>query len=775
MSHDKELNMVVAALQRRQLGEVFILLENYGYSHPETALVQTLNEIRSDYRLMADYWRKGYKDEHAEALYERLLHRTYRLTANTYLRRTLTKMPLMGAAYRKAHETGQDWTIAAMRHNLENYVGEMALLELEPPHKREERETELRRRHGKLMSDLFDHIRTSEQWSNATAAEYTSMLLSPTIDIADRLLIISAIMMGCMWVFDFYKWKTMADVYVQTNDEQCKQRALVGWTLAMGSGYDKIFGEQKAMVDAMLADEKTAESMVALQMQMVYSATAEKDNRTIHEEIMPELMKNNNLRITPNGIEEKDDDPMEDILDSGAEDRKIAEMEEQMKRMMDMQKSGADIYFGGFSQMKRFPFFDNVSNWLLPFSAEHPAIIDIYANKKDRELAKMVVDCGMFCDSDKYSFLLAFQQTIGRLPANIREMLATGQAQMGINGVMTEVNAEEKATPNYIRRMYLQNLYRFFKLYPGRDMFENPFGAVLLCNMRIYADTPLKHKAAEMAAFMLKRGLTDEALGVLTALIGSDSICSVSSEASSDIGSEGDFNCCMLYGYIYSNKHKDKSMAACWYGKAVDMQPFNMKALAGYGRALMAMGRHEEAERIFDRMLVIDGENASAMLNRAECLIYLNIYKDMGAGVNIDGDKGAEETLERYKKALEYLYRLDYEHPENIRVKRALAQALMHTGKLEQAEQIYEKLVAATTDHVALGVLKWIKGDVVSAAKLFGAYLSTVCQQTGPNDVVSCFNKEILKPYERFLRTHGITELDMMFMRDQMVEFVILH
>lgn len=35
--------------------------------------------------------------------------------------------------------------------------------------------------------------------------------------------------------------------------------------------------------------------------------------------------------------------------------------------MMDMREKGVDIYFSGFSQMKRFPFFSSLVNWFVPF------------------------------------------------------------------------------------------------------------------------------------------------------------------------------------------------------------------------------------------------------------------------------------------------------------------------------------------------------------------------------------------------------------------------
>ena len=50
----------------------------------------------------------------------------------------------------------------------------------------------------------------------------------------------------------------------------------------------------------------------------------------------------------------------------------IEALAEKMKKMMAMRDSGSDIYFGGFSHMKRFSFFYQLSNWFAPFSFDVP-------------------------------------------------------------------------------------------------------------------------------------------------------------------------------------------------------------------------------------------------------------------------------------------------------------------------------------------------------------------------------------------------------------------
>lgn len=57
-------------------------------------------------------------------------------------------------------------------------------------------------------------------------------------------------------------------------------------------------------------------------------------------------------------------------------------MEDTVRKVADMQKNGTDIYFGGFSHMKRFSFFNAAANWFLPFSSEQPDVMS-YAAERD--------------------------------------------------------------------------------------------------------------------------------------------------------------------------------------------------------------------------------------------------------------------------------------------------------------------------------------------------------------------------------------------------------
>ena len=74
-----------------------------------------------------------------------------------------------------------------------------------------------------------------------------------------------------------------------------------------------------------------------------------------------------------------------------------------------------------------------------------------------------------FCESDRYSLAFALEQIINQLPSNIKEVIGSD----AMLGPLAESDDTEDAIS--IRRTYLQDLYRFFRLYPTANNFINPF------------------------------------------------------------------------------------------------------------------------------------------------------------------------------------------------------------------------------------------------------------------------------------------------------------
>ena len=663
MDKHQSLKEVFGHLEARNLSAAINELENFLSVHPNQVNSDRLHAVRTDYQLMTDYWKRGFKDPQLPALYQSLLQRVYVLSANISRSYAIGHNSFLSSIYLRQHMSARDWSPQNIREELETFVSDVAILELEPPQKREVKQRELYRQHQHDMNVLFDRILTSDIWTDGIATMVEEMLLSPTVDTNDQQLIISSIMLSTIEHFDMAKFRTLIHVYEKAIDERVRQRALVGWVMTLDSGLAaSIYPEQIDLVHQLLEDENHCKELVELQEQIVFCMNAEQDTQTIQREIMPDLMKNQSFRMTRNGIEETEEDPMEDILHPGEQERKMEKMEASFQRMVNMQKQGSDIYFGGFSQMKRFTFFSELSNWFVPFYPNHPDVVEVMDKTGLTRFLNVMVEKGPFCNSDKYSFVFAFQQVINQIPQNMREMLERGEA------TFNELATEELESPAYIRRTYLQDLYRFFRLFPLRVAFVNPFDVVnnryLFFADPIFSKTHLELFFNDVTAFFLKQ---DRLYNVLKLL--------------SNYGeARRDFQFWMMYGYLAQHYANESALAfsdlQC-YANALEIQPDHERALAGLGRALFSREMYEEALETYDQLLMICPDKKSYRLNFAVSLT----------------------NLGRYDEALKDLYRLDYlltasnVHPDDL---LNYGYSLWFSGHIDEAADCFHRFLKET-------------------------------------------------------------------------------
>ncbi|MBO5594532.1 MAG: tetratricopeptide repeat protein [Prevotella sp.] len=681
MVQSESLNQVFGYLKSRRLGEAIQALEAFLSVHPHQINTDRLFAIRTDYQLMADYWRRGFKDPQLPSLYENLLQRMYVLCSNIAINYTVRHTPYLSSLMLKAHMTPRDWSPQVIREELESFVSDIALADLEPEHVSEAKKKEIYARHHESMVILFDYILTSGLWTDGFATAMEEMLLSPTLDTNDQQLLISSVMLSSINYFDMAKFRMLVHVYQRATDIFVRQRALVGWILALHSDLGQnIYQEEVQLVEKLLEDEAVCKDLVELQQQIIYCINAEADNAMIQQEIMPDLIKSQGFRITKNGVVEQEEDELNDILHPDETEKNMEKMEASFHRMVDMQNQGSDIYFGGFSQMKRFPFFTELANWFVPFYPDHPSITEALGKFKSSRFLQMMLNGGPFCNSDKYSFLLAFSQVINSIPAQVREMMDRGDVGL------YEVPTEERQKPAYIRRIYLQDIYRFFRIFKQRDCFRTIFSPTderyLFFQNPIFRSTHLEAYFNDMTAFLIKKKKMNEALKLLK-----------------NYGDHRrDFQYYMMAGYLGYQPLES-------YARALEMQPGNERAMRGYARILFAEERYGEALEMYDQLVAIQPEKKSYLLNRAVC----------------------QTNLGRYEEAEKVLFRLNYETPDDDHVNRVLAWALTCDGKYEQADHLYRQLLSveepSEDDLLNYGYSLWFSGNIDDAADCFHRYL----------------------------------------------------
>ena len=682
MKQDETLKKVYSFLSVRELSNAIERMENYLALNPHQINSDRLFAIKTDYQVMQDYWRHGYKDPQLPQLYDKLLRRMYVLYANVATNDRVLHSPFLASLFMRAHLSPRDWSVQVLKEQLESFVSDVAILDLEPAHTSKERRKELYAQHQQLIGDIFAHILTSDIWTEGQGEAMEQLLLSPTVDSTDQQIIISAITLAAMNCFDIVKFRTLMNVYQQSSDEYVRQRALVGWVFSLDDElFDNLFPEMQQLVDKALETPNCAKELAELQKQIYYCMSAEEDRDTIQKEIMPELIKNQN-NIARNGILEQDEEStLNDILHPDEEEKSLEKMEASLRRMIDMQKQGSDVYFGGFSQMKRFPFFNEISNWFTPFYYNHPAIDSARERFGDVKFLHGILDNGPFCNSDKYSFILAFESVLSQIPENVRELLNRGEAQM-----VQQMAQEEMSTPAYIRRIYLQDLFRFFRLYSQRIEFRNFFtydiDGCLFFSDTTFMQTKLQDYFIDIISFLIKRHRKDDAINVLSNMKGEEN-------------DTYDYHMLCAYLDIEPEKH---------YKRALELNPKSERALWGLAKGLFKKAEFEEALGLYNQLLEINPDKKSYQLNKAVCLT----------------------NLHRYDEAEQILFRLNYEDADDLNVARVLAWALTGDGKFEQAGRLYDQLMAeenpANGDLLNYGFYLWFVGKIDESANSFRAY-----------------------------------------------------
>ena len=685
MNVEEILSKAINCLMDRRLSNAIEVLEQLYVQRPSLMGHSEFEAIKTDYQLMVDYMGRGFSDSHRESLYSTLLQRLYRVAADLEISWRCKNVSAYVNSFRVIDHlnTSHDF----VRTVLESFVSDIAMLSLQPEETREQKSIELYDRHQSFMNRLFSALWTSCQWTDDDCKFYTELLLSPTVMSTDQQVIVSAISLGAMNQFDINKFKTLVNVYQKATDEHVRQRALVGWVLAVFEGMD-IFPEQDTLIRELCENPTITRELLTLQIQFFYSKDAEKDNDKIQRDIMPDIMRNSNLTIGRLGIMEKEEDAIESILHQDADEKRMEQMEEKVRKMMDMQKQGSDIYFGGFSQMKRFSFFNDMVNWFTPFYLNHPALRPVISKLGDTKFLNTLMERSNFCESDRYSFAFALEQIINQLPSDIKEVIGSD----AMLGPLAESDDVEDAIS--IRRTYLQDLYRFFRLYHTANDFINPFedngkgdfvADTFFFTYKSFMGTGLDDVKLRLASHLYKHQQMTELAELLTTFQSADPRYAI------------------LMGY--TNIHMGKAeFAYQFFDYALKAEPDNQWALKGKARAALDAEDYKTAEEVYTELLKLEPGHKNYTMNRCVALLKLG----------------------RTSEVREELFRLDYQYPEDMNVKRVLAWAMLSDNSLDKASLLYDTLLTSTPaheDYLNAGYCQWAMGNVQRAVELFREWM----------------------------------------------------
>ncbi len=704
----KNLQAAGNALLQGNVFDSMDMIENY----PLAGLEDDLAILRNSLSTMRKYILEGFDDNNRQQLYDGFLSEQ-----NALLQRCLHDVakrehPVYISSVFDSRK--MDVEPARIKSDLEQFVTSMALVSLEVDEVRKEvLQHEMQLNHNDYMKCLFDKLWTCDMLSDAISDSIIEILLDDLIDTSDIQMMVSALTLGGMEFFDPNKLRILINVYKKSTDDYVRQRALVG---AIFVYQERTVTTNRMIADmkALLSDKTSRDEIIDLQKQMMLSSLAEKDKKTIEGEIIPDIMKHRDtLKFTRFGIEEKEDDEMQNILHPNAGEEAMDDVMDNMQKLTEMQRNGRDIYFGGFAQMKSFSFFGSISNWFIPFSMDNPELSAFAQNKSFSELMEFIVNGNLLCDSDKYSLCLSMAQYTKDLSDSLRESLMANKEIIseGMGDVQTL-----RQSSSFIRRSYMQDLYRFYKVsYLSKDM-SNPFVSDSLFSGKELWMDELKPDYYNLVRFYQK---TKEHDG---------------------------YQCASKLLRTFPQRAKDYD----YYLMLTNLEP----TMQEYMEMLMYKENDEIALRGMARELEEDKKFVAAELYYRRLVEHypkLNYETSLSCCLMEQG---------KFEEALQRLFKIDVEHHEYMNARRALGWGLFCTGKLEQAESYYREILESnnTTDvdylnagHVALSMK-----DFKLAQQRYSRYM--VLSPHIGNQKLFLF--KAVKDDREILNRYGVTDAD---------------
>jgi len=644
-------------------------VENALYTYPKINGMDELTAIREDFERMKEYWLKGYSDDNRQKIYDRLVARMLRLVMDVERRIMLYgNISNSRDLQEKLSEMDKFRIPESIKERLEHFVTEQAMVELMPTDKREARQNELLKEKFQYLEWTYDSILMSPQWSEDDALNMEELFLSPLVDSFSQQALIPAVILGCCIWFDYRKERMLINVYMKSSDEQVRQRALVGLALAMDSmQYRLADSEHETPIAKLMENERSVKELRDLQLQLAMAQLAERDKDVMEKQIIPNIMSNSSITFRNGAFEEVDEDSMEDIFDPNAADRRRENLESTVSMMQKLYKSGRDIYYGSFMHMKRYPFFNRLLNWTLPYTRQNPAVVDL--DSRISRILAISAEHSQLCDSDSYSFLLSMKHTMPKMPDAMIESLNS----------MTNAPEPDPSTvkPAAIRRNLIQNIYRLINLSSNRTMFPDLFQNVdedesvppfLFVAQPVFADSVLMKKWGVAVAMVLNsRGKEEDARMIMK---------------SYDKMEHSFESACFMADIDYSNveRHLEEALAFKHDDKV-------LCRLARCYTCKSETGKWEKGMRILDELLERNPDNIEALKIKGFALA---------------------DIEENYEAAKALLYRVNYEKPDDIAVCSVLGRLLLRMGNAEQAcgmyERIYEYDMSDNTNRIYYGV-----------------------------------------------------------------------
>ncbi|MBQ8422916.1 MAG: hypothetical protein IJY36_01475 [Coprobacter sp.] len=688
---------VLSLLGEKRIKEAFAEISILINAIPEEwQAADKLAELETSYRYMIQYMLDGYNDPNREFVYNSLILSAYTLADTLVEKLQENELNTLYFQKKRYYRQHPDMTLQEACDRLDKTAEELSLNALlSDIENRGDTRLQLRQSAEMAAEELFARI-----WTNYPAKEqdYDTLheCMSPGHYSSETTaMLMAALTLNILHRYDEKKIDLLLTLYSEHEDEEVSQRALCN-ALILIYVYRHRVGlstSLNAHIEALKETSRFVSDTHNIFLQLIKSREAERISKKLTEELLPEMMKLNPSlfkKISPADtnieIYTPDENPeWQELLEQSGISNKL-------KELNDLQMEGSDVFLSTFSGLKSFPFFQSIGNWFLPFTDKHSALQELYPAGEEGKntFLSLITRSRFLCNSDKYSFCLCLKAT----PEAQRGMLTsqfniegTDMEQIEKEGVELSHDKKSKSIAN----QYVQDFYRFFKLYHRRHEFYNPFARPIdLMKIdalqSILSDDDTLRLIGE---FYFKKEFYGDALVLFERL---------SAHNTTDSG---------LYqkiGFCQQTLQKYQE-ALNAYLHADMIQPDNIWTLRRIAACYRTLKDNRKALEYYLRIADIQPDNLSICLNIGHCLV----------------------DEKNYDEALKYYFKADYLHPESGKALRPIAWCSFLTGKQEQAQRYYDKILTdkpTALDYMNAGHVEWVVGNTRRALDLYRESIS---------------------------------------------------
>lgn len=641
---NKAYNRIIGSLDSKELKNAFDFIQSLISGSREYTFQDRLNELQDTYKYMLRYRVEGIKDPMQEQIYNNLQASTYELADAIKHKALAIESPL--AFYNQRRNIQIQGNRSAISYpdlfrQLRNSYEVNNLAE-----------------YNELNIALFNKIWVSNLLSQEESCHIKEIIQDTVLPYATGCQVVSALMLGLQAAFDREKLLLLFDAASHPNEE-IKIRALISILITLYT-YRKRTALYPRIEDrlATLAEAPDfTKAIRTITLRFILARETEKITKKLQDEIIPEMMKlspkiSNKINLkdfSPEQLGDEMNPEWENLFSDSALGKKMEEFNE-------LQQEGADVMHSTFVHLKNFPFFRDLSNWLLPFAPEHSSFSNFSDQSEgERQLLDSMSLAPFMCNSDKYSLYFSMMQ----MPVEARKMMM-GQFSSQATEMIQQTQEElisKRGKLEIVTGQYIQDLYRFFKLYPGHldfnDIFSMPLDFHNLTILKPYiSDTETLTTIAE---YYLRKNYFNDALVIFNKL--------VETEINSDILFQKIGYCMQMEGDLKG------ALNAYLRADLINSESkWVIRRIAGCYRSLK---QPEEALKYYHRYETLNPNNLTVQISIGHCHL----------------------ELKNYNEALKCFFKVDYLDNKSHKAWRPIAWCSFLTGKYDQARNYYKKIL----------------------------------------------------------------------------------